>query len=168
MQYESLYNLAEMAITMIGIAGLVTVFLSKGDLHPFDKFRFIAIVLIGFSVAILAYTPIWINGTNEPHVNSWRIGASIAIGLQLTFLSTSAWLGRSMIREGLLAPKSFGFLLTIVALSIFAGNSINALSWPFQSNRILYELCLFLLLLMVALQFVSLVIFRPPTSDVTK
>ncbi len=39
-EQESLYTIAEIAVTLLGVSGLVAVFLAKGRLHPWDRFRF--------------------------------------------------------------------------------------------------------------------------------
>jgi len=36
-EQESLYTIAEIAVALLGVSGLVAVFLAKGRLHPWDR-----------------------------------------------------------------------------------------------------------------------------------
>ena len=160
---ESLQSIAEMAVALLGVAGLVTVFLAKGELHLFDKVRFVTIVNCGLLIVVFAFVPSWISGGEAIEPSEWRLAAAGAILLQLLMLPLALRLvGREMfgyLNE--VVPMPIVLLAQLISVLILGLHALNVLSWPFESNSVLYQMCLLLTLLYGALMFVSIVLFRP-------
>ena len=166
---EALFNLAEMAITMIGVAGLVAVFLSKGGLQAADRFRFTGILMLGINAALLAYVPYWVSKYTADLESVWQISSifgllwivpSVFIVFILLAKDALENIGSVMSKPirivgGLFAPVTLTLLF------------LNALSWPFDANSTVYEFALLLMLGSMTFQFGSLVIHRPIVPGIT-
>ena len=59
-QFDTLFTLAEMAVAMFSVAGLIAVFLTKGTLQPTDRIRFLMIVIAGIMLAVFGFVPVWV------------------------------------------------------------------------------------------------------------
>ena len=57
---ETLLNYAEIAMGLMGVSGLVAVFMSRGPLAAADKLRFAIIVLGCCNMVLFAHLPIWL------------------------------------------------------------------------------------------------------------
>ncbi len=166
MNTDSLQSIAEMAITLLGVSGLVTVFLSRGDLHLIDKLRFIGIVSSGVIVAIFAFLPSWVAGSAPITPEVWQACSIGAIVFQLlTTPIVFVIAGReavTLVRE--VVPLPLNVLIQLMIPATLVLHLMNAVSWPIEPNQVTYEVCLFLALLFGTLMFVSIVLFRPKTG----
>jgi hypothetical protein len=166
--HEALFTLSEIAVTMIGVSGLVAIFLSKGNLQPADRVRFVLILGLGILVAFFAYIPYWMSKYVTDASSVWQFSSILAV------LAVSALvipLGILMhAREALQAvvPKLVHLGASIFPLLAFIAHLINAVSWPINANSTLYEVALFLIILNMTFHFGSLVLYREPTLSVSE
>lgn len=68
---DTLLTIAEIAITMVGVSVLVTVFLSRGKLHAYDVERFVYIAVSSVLTALLAFVPLWLSRVLDDTVLVW-------------------------------------------------------------------------------------------------
>lgn len=166
--YEALFTLSEMAVTMVGVSGLVAIFLSKVNLHPADRVRFVLILGLGILAAFFAYVPYWISKYVTDASSVWQFSSILAV---VTVCTLVIPLGIFMhAREALRAvvPKFVLFGASVFPLFAFMAHLINAISWPINANSTLYELALFLIIINMTFHFGSLVLYRAPALSVTE
>ena len=166
--YEALFTLSEMAVTMVGVSGLVAIFLSKGNLHQADRVRFVLILGLGILAAFFAYVPYWISKYVTDASSVWQFSSTLAV---VTVCTLVIPLGISMhASEALRAvvPKFVLFGASVFPLFAFMAHLINAISWPINANSTLYELALFLIIINMTFHFWSLVLYRAPALSVTE
>jgi hypothetical protein len=163
--HDTLATLAEMGVTIIGIAGLVAVFLSRGMLDRVDRVRFLMIVLPAGMTAIGSYVPLWFaRHLNDPasvwQYSAWTVGLAVVFSQFL--LNRSGYGYGSEFSKAyrlIVSPYSFwGTTAVFAAILLLMG--ANGASWPFQSNQTIHELVLMLMMTQATLQFVSMVFFR--------
>ena len=162
-EQESLYTIAEIAVALLGVSGLVAVFLAKGRLHPWDRFRFSYIAMFSSLTVLLAFTPIWLARYVSDLTTVWAISSAgylvsawivLAAG-RLTSYEDVRRLQQSTSR----AYRALGNLLVLIVQPVII---FNIVAWPFESNGTAYELALVLTIVHLALTFVGLALFRPP------
>ena len=166
--HDALFTLSEIAVTMVGVSGLVAIFLSKGNLQPADRVRFILILGLGILAAFFAYVPYWMSKYVTDASSVWQFSSILAVVAVSTLVIP---LGIFMhAREALQAvvPKFVHLGASIFPLSAFMAHLINAVSWPINANSTLYEVALFLTILNMTFHFGSLVLYRDPTLSVTE
>jgi hypothetical protein len=156
---NSLLTIAQLAVGLIGVSAIVSVFLSRGELHPFDRWRFAAIVLIGMLVVFGAFVPIWTGYLLVESDRIWRAASMISIVVGLLFAVPAI---RYAAREfGRPTRGTYLGAVGICGLGNLGLLAINALAWPLPPNQLIYELALFTGLVQLAIYFVDLTIFRP-------
>ena len=69
---DSQLTTAQLAVGLIGVSAMVSVFLSRGELRPVDRWRFAMIVLNGMLVAFGAFVPIWTSYVLGDSDRMWR------------------------------------------------------------------------------------------------
>jgi hypothetical protein len=159
---NTLLTIAQLAVGLIGVSAIVSVFLSRGDLHTYDRYRFAMIVLVGMLIAFGSFVPIWIGYFLEESDRTWRTASIISIVVNLLFTIPAVRYGRWVVVTSenttrrvylsafpILAAISFGLLVA------------NSLGWPLAPNQFFYEASLFAGLIQVAIYFVDLTVFRP-------
>lgn len=166
--HEALFTLSEMAVTMVGVSGLVAIFLSKGNLQQADRVRFVLILGLGILAAFFAYVPYWMSKYVTDASSVWQFSSILAVVAVATLVIPLGMLMHA--REALQAvvPKLVLLVASIFPLSAFMAHLINAVSWPIKANSTLYELALFLTILNMTFHFGSLVLYRDPTLSVTE
>ena len=166
--HEALFTLSEIAVTMVGVSGLVAIFLSKGNLQPADRVRFVLILGLGILAAFFAYVPYWISKYVTDASSVWQFSSILAVVAVSTLVIPLGLLMRA--REALQAvvPKFVLLGASIIPFSAFMAHLINAVSWPINSNSTLYELALFLIIINMTFHFGSLVLYRAPALSVTE
>ena len=160
---DVLLTLAELAVGLIGVSGIVAVFLTKGRLHSADQLRFISIVVNGMLVVVFALVPIWTNSFIEDDESLWRFSSSA--GLIITFL---IWppLRLYAVRH----PEAYSFnpgtyhTTTVIAVLSVALVALNVIGWPLPPNGVFYQISLLGPLVQVGILFASLVVVRPEAS----
>lgn len=167
LNFDALFTLAEMAVTMIGVSGLVTIFLSRGELQPADRLRFMAILLIGFMAAILAYVPYWLSKYVEDPTLVWRYSSMVATAVICSAVLTTVFTrGMSGIQQlQTLYPLPLQLLTGSLPWLIISLFLMNALSWPFLTGSTPYELALMLMIGAITVHFGCLVIYRAPAAS---
>jgi hypothetical protein len=159
---NTLLTIAQLAVGLIGVSAIVSVFLSQGDLHPFDRWRFAMIVLNGMLVAFAAFVPIWTGYFLSEPDRMWRIASVVSIVAGLVLMIPSVRWGRSVVvPPGPTARRGYMYALPMLAAIYFGLGISNSLGWPLSPNQFLYEAALFTSLVQVAIYFVDLTIFRP-------
>ena len=166
--HEALFTLSEIAVTMVGVSGLVAIFLSKGNLQPADRVRFILILGLGILAAFFAYVPYWMSKYVTDASSVWQFSSILAVVVVSTLVIPLGILMHA--REALQAvvPKFVLLGASIFPLSAFIAHLINAVSWPINANSTLYELALFLIIINMTFHFGSLVLYRAPALSVTE
>jgi len=167
----ALFTLSEIAITMIGLSGLVAIFLSKGSLQPADRLRFYVILVLGIIAALLGYVPYWVSNYVTDALLVWKYSSIFALLLVITSLTVPVLF--FMIKDAaidlrLIQTKSILIASLIPPLVILTMLLINALSWPINANSTLYELALFFMIVRMTVNFGSLVLFRARTPADTE
>ncbi len=165
MDQGTLVTIAEIGVTIVGVAGLVAVFLSRGGLHPIDRLRFMMIVKSGMIAAFAAYVPIWISRYVEDSISVWQYSSALALVLVILTLLTTALSRYGRVGNQLISavPRAARFFAAIplVLLTLLA---TNAFSWPVTSNQTVYEVFLFVAIFQAVTQFISMVMYRAPTE----
>jgi hypothetical protein len=163
---DALFTLSEIAVTMIGVSGLVAIFLSNGNLQPADRVRFYVILVLGILAAFFAYVPYWVSGYVTDDAAIWRFSSTLALLLMVPTMSIPVlFLMRpvQVLRQTMPWYMFFAALLfPIITLTSFL---MNALSWPQAANSTLFEIALFFMIGNMTFQFGSLVLFRTPEHD---
>ena len=165
MEQGTLVTIAEMGITIVGVAGLVAAFLSRGGLHPIDRLRFMMIVKSGMIAAFAAYAPIWISRYVEDSISVWQYSSALALLLLILTLLTTGLSKYGQARNQLasLVPRGALFYTAVPLVSVTL-LATNAFSWPVRSNQTVYEVFLFLAIFQAVTQFISMVMYRAPTE----
>ena len=163
---NTLLTIAQLAVGLIGVSAIVSVFLSRGELHRYDRWRFAMIVLIGMLVVFLAFLPIWVGYFLGESDWTWRTASMVGIVVSLLFGVPSIRYAR---REGFEAlgsedgtRRTHLSALPALAAIAFVLSIANSLGWPLPPNQFFYEAGLFTSLVQVAIYFVDLTVFRPP------
>ncbi len=159
-QFDTLFTIAEMAVAMFSVAGLIAVFLTKGVLQPADRLRFLMIVIPGIMVAVFAFVPVWV-ARYVPSGSLWQVSSIIFFVTAAVFLTLGTLGARDEARQLFeTIPRPVTFIPTIIALFNIVMISTNAIGWPIPSNQTFYEAAMVGGLCQMAFQFTSLVIYR--------
>ena len=166
--HDALFTLSEIAVTMVGVSGLVAIFLSKGNLQPADRVRFILILGLGILAAFFAYVPYWISKYVTDASSVWQFSSILAVVAVATLVIPLGILmhGREALKA--VVPKFVLLVASILPFSALMAHLINAVSWPINANSTLYELALFLIIINMTFHFGSLVLYRDPALSVTE
>jgi hypothetical protein len=166
--HDALFTLSEIAVTMVGVSGLVAIFLSKGNLQQADRVRFVLILGLGILAAFFAFVPYWVSKYVTDASSVWQFSSILAVVVVSTLVIPLGIFLHA--REALQAvvPKFVHFAGSIFPFLAFMAHLINAVSWPINANSTLYEVALFLTILNMTFHFGSLVLYRDPTPSVTE
>jgi hypothetical protein len=166
---DALFTLSEIAVTMIGVSGLVAIFLSNGNLEPADRLRFYVILTLGILAALLGYVPYWASKYIGDAYSVWKFSSVVALMLLVPTVSMPILLFMNPMKALKTAvPNLFIFFNSLFPIAVATTFLTNALSWPVEANSTLYEIALFLMIGDMTFQFGSLVLFRARTSVATE
>ncbi len=157
---DELLTIAELAVGLAGIAGLVVAFTRHGRLFPVDRFRFIVLFSQALFVATLAFVPFGFHHAGRAGPALW----SASSGVMVVLMVCTAWWVRVHLHPefspeerppkwfyvALYGPATFNLLLQIA----------NFVGWPMESGVLSYLVGLLLWLSVPALLFASLVLYR--------
>jgi hypothetical protein len=115
---DELLTIAELAVGLAGIAGLVVAFTRDGRLLPTDRYRFILLFSLALFAAALAFVPFGFHHAGKAGPALWS--ASISLLLQIA----------------------------------------NFIGWPMESGVLPYLVGLLIWLLVPALLFAALILYR--------
>jgi hypothetical protein len=161
---DALFTLSEIAVTMIGVSGLVAIFLSKGSLHSADRVRFYVILVLGILAALFGYVPYWVSKHLSEAVLVWRFSSILALVLMVPTLSVPILFFMHPVEALKSAtPRPIFLVGLLFPITVVTSLTVNALSWPILANSTLYEIALFFMIGNMTFQFGSLVLFRAPT-----
>ena len=147
-EFDALFTIAEISVGLVGVTGLVVAFMSKGRMHITDTLRFSLIVSVGFTTALLSFTPYWVSRfTTNPEL-VWQVSSCIGIATFVIFALAT----RSSVQKHL---ETVERLIAQVSPAlrygppVMQGTSVilyvtNAISWPIESNSTFYEIALFI------------------------
>jgi hypothetical protein len=160
---NTLLTIAQLAVGLIGVSAIVSVFLSQGGLHPYDRWRFAMIVFIGMLVVLGSFIPIWIGYFLGESESTWRTASIISIVVNLLFAIPSIRYGsRVFVPSENTTRRAYLWAFPMLAAIAFSLLVTNSLGWPLPPNQFSYEASLFAALIQVAIYFVDLTVFRPP------
>ncbi len=157
---DELLTIAELAVGLAGIAGLVVAFTRHGRLLPTDRFRFIVLFSQALFVAALAFVPFGFHHAGQAGPALWSASSGVMVVL---WVCTAWWVGVHLRPEmspeerppkwffvAIYGPATFNLLLQIA----------NFVGWPMESGVLSYLVGLLLWLSVPALLFASLVLYR--------
>ena len=157
---DELLTIAELAVGLAGIAGLIVAFTRHGKLLPMDRFRFIVLFSQALFVAVLAFVPFGFHHAGRGGPALWSPSSGVMVVLMVC---TTWWLivhlGPAISPEerppkwfyaAVYGPATFNLLLQIT----------NFVGWPMESGVLSYLVGLLLWLSVPALVFASLVLNR--------
>lgn len=160
-EFATLLGLAQLAISLIGVSGIVAVFLTTRPIATLDSARFLAIVATGCLVAFLSFVPVWLSRLSAD-INIWQVAAGIALvtSIIVNLLvgafahSTFGQVAQSHSGQHIIA-RIGASLLTLIIIALMLA---NIFAWPVQPNATLYEVMLFVGLVQMAIAFAALVL----------
>ncbi len=157
---DELLTIAELAVGLAGIAGLIVAFTRHGKLLPIDRFRFIVLFSQALFVAGLAFVPFGFHHAGRAGPALW----SPSSGVMLVLMVCTAWWLPVHLRPAtspeedppkwfymaVFGPATFNLFLQIA----------NLVGWPMESGVLSYLVGLLVWLSVPALVFASLVLNR--------
>ena len=158
---DELLTIAELAVGLASIAGLVVAFTRHGRLLPTDRFRFISLFSQALYVAILAFVPFGFHHVGKIGPALWSASSGVMVVL---WVFTAWWMGVHLRPDffapeeelpksfvvALLGPPTFNLLLQIA----------NFVGWPTEPGVFSYLVGLLIWLSVPALLFAALILYR--------
>ncbi len=158
---DELLTIAELAVGLAGIGGLVVAFTRQGRLSAIDRFRFIVLFSQALFVAVLAFVPFGFHHAGRAGPALWSASSGVMVVL---WVCSAWWVGVHLRPDSfspeedlpkslfvaLVGPATFSLLLQIA----------NFVGWPMESGVLSYLVGLLLWLSAPALVFASLVLNR--------
>ncbi len=157
---DELLTIAELAVGLAGIAGLIVAFTRHGRLLPIDRYRFIVLFSQALFVATLTFVPFGFHHAGRAGPALWSASSGVMVVLMVC---TAWWVGVHLrpafspeerppkwFSVATFGPATFNLLLQIA----------NFVGWPMESGVLSYLVGLLLWLSVPALLFASLVLYR--------
>ena len=161
-EFSTLLGLAQLAISLIGVSGIVAVFLTTRPIGTLDSARFLAIVATGCLVAFLSFVPVWLSRHLTVDFNIWQISAGVAMIASITINLLVGAFAHTSVGQVVQSHSGTSTLARVGAstltLIIIALMLVNIFAWPVEPNATVYEIMLFVGLVQMAIAFASLVI----------
>ena len=157
---DELLTIAELAVGLAGIAGLIVAFTRHGKLLPIDRFRFIVLFSQALFVAVLAFVPFGFHHAGRAGPALWSPSSGIMVVLMVC---TALWLPvhlRPSFSPEERPPKWFYVTLYCPATFNLLLQIANFVGWPIESGVLSYMVGLLLWLSAPAIVFASLVLNR--------
>ncbi|NKC00334.1 MAG: hypothetical protein GKR90_17860 [Pseudomonadales bacterium] len=160
--FTTLLILAELAISLIGVSGIVAVFLTAKPIGSLDSARFLAIVATGCLVAFLAFVPVWINRHFAFDFDIWRASSIVALISAVVVNLVVGAFAHTSIRQvaqsfsGTQVASRIG--ASVMTIAVIVLMLVNIFGWPIPPNGTVYEVMLFVGLVQMAIAFASLVL----------
>ena len=158
---STLTSIAELAISLIGVSGIVAVFLTSKPISPLKSARFMIIVATGSLVAFLGFVPIWLSRYLTDEATVWQYSAIIALALSAIVNIVVGAVAHTTFKQ---VTASFSgdsplgrIAASVLTLIVVALMLVNIFGWPIAPNRSVYEIMLFVGLVQMAIAFASLV-----------
>ncbi len=158
---DELLTIAELAVGLAGIAGLVVAFTRQGRLSAIDRFRFIVLFSQALFVATLAFVPFGFHHAGRAGPALW----SASSGVMVVLMVCSAWWVGVHLRPDSFSPEQRPpklFFVVIIGPATFnlLLQIANLVGWPMESGVLSYLVGLLIWLSVPALLFAALVLFR--------
>ncbi len=157
---DELLTIAELAVGLAGIAGLVVAFTRQGRLSAIDRFRFIVLFSQALFVATLAFVPFGFHHAGRAGPVLWSASSGVMVVLMVC---TAWWVShlRPAFSPEDLPPKWFYVAVFGSATFNLLLQIANFVGWPMESGVLSYLVGLLLWLSVPALIFAALVLYRP-------
>ncbi len=156
---DELLTIAELAVGLAGIAGLVVAFTRHGKLLPIDRFRFIVLFSQALFVAVLAFVPFGFHHAGRAGPALWSPSSGVMVVLMVC---TAWWVShlRPAFSPEDLPPKWFYVAVFGSATFNLLLQIANFVGWPMESGVLSYLVGLLIRLSFPAILFASLVLYR--------
>jgi hypothetical protein len=157
---DELLTIAELAVGLAGIAGLVVAFTHRGKLRPADRFRFISLFSQSLFVAILAFVPFRFHHAGKVGPALWSASSGVMVVL---WVLTVWWMGfhlRPVFSSEEELPKSVVVAFVGPPVVNLLHQIANVVGWPVEPRVLSYLVGLLIWLSVPALLFATLILYR--------
>lgn len=157
---DELLTIAELAVGLAGIAGLVVAFTHEGKLGSTDRYRFIALFSLALFAAVLAFVPFGFHHSGKVGPAVWSASSGVMVVL---WVCSAWWIGVYLrpdfsaeellprsVSVAFIGPPTFNLLLQIA----------NFVGWPMEPGAASYVIGLLIWLSIPALLFAVLILYR--------
>jgi hypothetical protein len=158
---DQLLTIAELAIGLAGFSAVVVGFVHRGRLSEIDRMRFIAILTLTLTGAVLAFVPHLLDLAGTSGDVLWRSASGCFLVVILSYVFYFSRLRAAAIRAG--APAPFIVRLGLLVLSVLnlALQLSNVAGWPSDPGPFPYIAGLVVVLICASAFFAFLVLLRP-------
>jgi hypothetical protein len=148
---EALFVIAQLAIAIAGFTGVVTALRARDELHPWDRARTVALILVTGDLLVLSLLPFGLHVLGVDGAQLWRFscGAAIALGIPTLLVMRH-------FDSGAAQPYAPFFPVTGSALMLV--HAVNAYVGSFG----VFYLTLLASLVVGVIQFAHVLVVRPP------
>jgi hypothetical protein len=159
--HDELLTIAEIAVGLAGLSGVIAVFIQRGGLSPADRLRFLALFGTAFAALVLAFVPIALAYSGFKNQDIWQISSVTMVFAGLVGLVPLPF-GQRTIRKEFKTTTSLPTVFLLVPSGInLAIQLVNAGGWIWQPNLVPYLIGMLVYLYAIAFFFVIIVLFRP-------
>jgi hypothetical protein len=159
--HDELLTIAEIAVGLAGLSGVIAVFIQRGGLSPADRLRFLALFGTAFAALVLAFVPIALAYSGFKNQDIWQISSVTMVFAGLVGLVPLPF-GQRTIRKEFKTTTSLPTVFLLVPSGInLAIQLVNAGGWIWQPNFVPYLIGMLVYLYAIAFFFVIIVLFRP-------
>lgn len=154
-------NIAQIAVGLAGVSGVVAAFLQRGGLPAADRLRFVALFATAFIALILAFVPIalWYAGLEQ--VLLWRLSSALMTLFGIVGL-VSYPPGLRLVQSHLeITARVWQTLLLVPAIANVLLQLANTVTWFWQPGFLPYLVGMLVWLYTAGLEFVTIVLYRP-------
>jgi len=158
---EELLTIAQIAVGLAGVSGVVAAFLQRGGLPAADRLRFVALFATAFIALILAFVPIafWYAGLGQ--VPLWRLSSAAMAFFGMVGL-VSYPVGLRLVRASLaITARVWQTMLLIPTIANLLLQFANSVTWFWQPGFLPYLVGMLVWLYTSGLVFVTIVLYRP-------
>jgi hypothetical protein len=161
---EELSLLAEIAVALAGFSGIVVAIQSRDRAHPWDTYRAAALLITGFSMLVEALLPSAIHSFGVAGPNLWRLSSVLCVLIVMApiipMLRITPTDFASSPYYRLITPAIIG--AAVVSIVAF---SINALAFGTMGSFSFFHLGVLMNIPSTALQFLAVIVIRPPVES---
>jgi hypothetical protein len=161
---DELSVLAEIAVALAGFSGIVVAVQSRERAHPWDTYRAAALLITGFAMLVAALLPSAIHSFGLAGPSLWRLSSALCA---LICLACAVPMLRVTPRDFTSSPYYRLITPTIIGAAVVSivAYSINALALGTMGSFSLFYLGLLMNIPSTALQFLAVVVIRPPVES---
>ena len=157
---DELSVLAEIAVALAGFSGIVIAVQSRDQVHPWDTFRAVLLLITGFSTRVQALLPSAIHSFGVAGPSLWRLSSALCLLINLApiipvFRGRPADIASSAYYRQNVAVTMTGSAVTVAA------HLMNALALGTVGTFSLFYLGVLMHIPSTALQFLIVIVVRP-------